>query len=77
MVQFVSQFTLKDPKYARAVEAAAGGRLYDIAIDTNNQCKEIFDKGNLKSIHNLIALNKVQGRSVDRKSVEAAKKNLQ
>lgn len=67
-------FTLKDLKYARAVEAAAGGRLYDIAIDTNNQCKEILDKGNLKRRHNLIALNKVQGRAVDRRSVEAAKK---
>lgn len=67
-------FTLKDAKYARAVEAAAGGRLYDIAIDTNNQCKEILDKGNLKRRHNLIALNKVQGRGVDKRSVEAAKK---
>lgn len=69
-----SLFTLKDPKYARAVEAAAGGRLYDIAIDTNDQCKEILDKGNLKRRHNLIALNKVQGRQVDRRAVEAAKK---
>jgi structural maintenance of chromosome 2 len=67
-------FTLKDPKYARAVEAAAGGRLYDIAIDTNDQCKEILDKGNLKRRHNLIALNKVQGRPVDRRAVDAAKK---
>ena len=67
-------FTLKDPKYARAVEAAAGGRLYDIAIDTNDQCKEILDKGNLKRRHNLIALNKVQGRPVDRRSVDAAQK---
>lgn len=67
-------FTLKDPKYARAVEAAAGGRLYDIAIDTNDQCKEILDKGNLKRRHNLIALNKVQGRQVDRRSVDQARR---
>uniref|UniRef100_A0A6G1S834 Structural maintenance of chromosomes protein n=2 Tax=Aceria tosichella TaxID=561515 RepID=A0A6G1S834_9ACAR len=67
-------FTLKDPKYARAVEAAAGGRLYDIAIDTNDQCKEILDKGHLKRRHNLIALNKVQGRPIDRHTVDAAKK---
>lgn len=67
-------FTLKDPQYARAVEAAASGRLYDIAVDTNDQCKEILDKGNLKRRHNLIALNKVQGRSIDRRDVEAAKK---
>lgn len=67
-------FTLKEPQCARAVEAAAGGRLFDIAIDTNDQCKEILDKGNLKRRHNLIALNKVQGRSVDRRDVEAAKK---
>lgn len=67
-------FTLKDPKYARAVEAAAGGRLYDIAIDTNDQCKEILDKGNLKRRHNLIALNKVQGKRVDKKAVDAAKR---
>lgn len=66
-------FTLKDPKYARAVEAAAGGRLYDIAIDTNDQCKEILDKGNLKRRHNLIALNKVQGRQIDRRAVDSAK----
>lgn len=70
-------FTLKDPKYARAVEAASGGRLYDIAIDTNDQCKEILDKGNLKRRHNLIALNKVQGRQVDRRAVDAAKKLAQ
>lgn len=67
-------FTLKDPKYARAVEAAAGGKLYDIAIDTNDQCKEILDKGNLRRRYNLVALNKIQGRSVDRRSVDAAKK---
>lgn len=67
-------FTLKDASYARAVEAAAGGRLYDIAVDTNDQCKEILDKGNLKRRHNLIALNKVQGKPVDRRAVEAAKK---
>lgn len=67
-------FNLKDPKYARAVEAASGGRLYDIVVDTNDQCKEILDKGNLKRRHNLIALNKVQGRQVDRRAVESAKK---
>jgi len=67
-------FTLKDAKYARAVEAAAGGRLYDIVVDTNDQCKAILDKGNLKRRHNLIALNKVQGRQIDRRSVDAAKK---
>lgn len=67
-------FSMKDSRFARAIEAAAGGRLYDIVIDTNDQCKEILDKGNLKRRHNLIALNKVQGRSIDRRSVETAKK---
>jgi len=69
-----SLFRLKDPKFARAVEAAAGGKLYDIAVDTNDQCKLILDKGNLKRRHNLIALNKVQGRPVDRRAVDAARK---
>lgn len=67
-------FTLKDPKYARAVEAAGGGGLYNIVVDTNDQARTILDQGKLKRRYNFCALNKVTGRQVIRSEVDAAKK---
>lgn len=67
-------FTLKDTRYARAIEAAAGGKLFDIVLETSLQCKTMLDRGNLKRRYNLVALDKVQGRPVDKRAVEQARR---
>lgn len=67
-------FTIKDSKYARAIESAAGGRLYHVITDNQHTCQQILDRGNLRRRHNFIALNKIQGKSIDKKSIEYARK---
>ncbi|NWT96632.1 SMC2 protein, partial [Urocynchramus pylzowi] len=60
----VSLFTVKDLSNAKALEAVAGGKLYNIIVDTEVTGKKLLEKGELKHRYTIIPLNKISARCV-------------
>ncbi|NXU97991.1 SMC2 protein, partial [Cettia cetti] len=68
----VSLFTVKDLSNAKALEAVAGGKLYNIIVDTEVTGKELLEKGELKHRYTIIPLNKISARCVQEDTVKLA-----
>lgn len=58
-------FTIKDKRAARALEMAAGGKLFNVVVDTEETGKLLLSKGGLKRRVTIIPLNKIMGRDVE------------
>ncbi|XP_053909411.1 structural maintenance of chromosomes protein 2 [Cuculus canorus] len=56
--------TVKDLSKAKALEAVAGGKLYNIVVDTEVTGKKLLEKGELKRRYTVIPLNKISARCV-------------
>ncbi|XP_013192741.2 structural maintenance of chromosomes protein 2 [Amyelois transitella] len=63
---------VKDPVYCTALETAAGGKLYNVVVDTDVTSKLLLQKGNLQSRTTIIPLNKISGQVIDRQTLELA-----
>ncbi|NWU28281.1 SMC2 protein, partial [Dyaphorophyia castanea] len=68
-----SLFTVKDLSNAKALEAVAGGKLYNIIVDTEVTGKKLLEKGELKHRCTIIPLNKISARCVQENVVKLAK----
>ncbi|NXP34119.1 SMC2 protein, partial [Leiothrix lutea] len=68
----VSLFTVKDLSNAKALEAVAGGKLYNIIVDTEVTGKKLLEKGELKHRYTIIPLNKISARCVPEDIVKLA-----
>ncbi|NXQ29070.1 SMC2 protein, partial [Alaudala cheleensis] len=68
----VSLFTVKDLFSAKALEAVAGGKLYNIIVDTEVTGKKLLEKGELKHRYTIIPLNKISARCVQEDTVKLA-----
>ncbi|NXO57529.1 SMC2 protein, partial [Aramus guarauna] len=68
----VSLITVKDPSKAKALEAAAGGKLYNVIVDTEVTGKKLLEKGELKRRYTIIPLNKISARCVGQDTVKLA-----
>ncbi|NXO38051.1 SMC2 protein, partial [Locustella ochotensis] len=68
----VSLFTVKDLSNAKALEAVAGGKLYNIIVDTEVTGKKLLEKGELKHRYTIIPLNKISARCVQAETVKLA-----
>ncbi|NXR60164.1 SMC2 protein, partial [Rhadina sibilatrix] len=68
----VSLFTVKDLSNAKALEAVAGGKLYNIIVDTEVTGKKLLEKGELKHRYTIIPLNKISARCVPEDTVKLA-----
>ncbi|NXH52111.1 SMC2 protein, partial [Rhabdornis inornatus] len=68
----VSLFTVKDLSNAKALEAVAGGKLYNIVVDTEVTGKKLLEKGELKHRYTIIPLNKISARCVQEDTVKLA-----
>ncbi|NWT67502.1 SMC2 protein, partial [Prunella himalayana] len=68
----VSLFTVKDLSNAKALEAVAGGKLYNIIVDTEVTGKKLLEKGELKHRYTIIPLNKISARCVQEDIVKLA-----
>lgn len=68
-----SLITVKDVSTATALEVVAGGRLYNVVVDTEVTGKKILEKGELKRRYTIIPLNKISARSLDERTIKAAK----
>ncbi|XP_018494369.1 structural maintenance of chromosomes protein 2 [Galendromus occidentalis] len=66
-------FKVRDPKWDRAIEAAAGGKLYHVIVDSDETAKDLLKNGRLQRRVTIIALNKVRGSFVDDQTIRSAK----
>lgn len=61
-----------DPKACTALETAAGGRLYNVVVDTDTTSKLLLQRGNLQSRTTFIPLNKIQSHAMDQRTIKLA-----
>ncbi|XP_076242761.1 structural maintenance of chromosomes 2 [Calliopsis andreniformis] len=66
--------TVKDKKAAYALDIAAGGKLYNVIVDTEVTSKKILQHGQLQQRVTIIPLNKVGGRAMDNQVLSLAQK---
>lgn len=69
-----SLMTVKNPKTATALEVVAGGRLYNVVVDSSDTGKLLLSKGKLKQKVTIIPLDKINHRQLDQNRVDAAKR---
>jgi len=67
-------FSVKDDRFCTALETAAGGKLFNVVVDTEQVGKMLLEKGELTRRVTLIPLNKVVANSLDQRTVEAARR---
>jgi structural maintenance of chromosome 2 len=65
--------TVTDPKNSTALEVAAGGKLYQVVVDTEQTGKMLLQKGQLRTRVTILPLNKMASRCTDPAKVEYAK----
>ncbi|XP_037530912.1 structural maintenance of chromosomes protein 2 [Nematolebias whitei] len=65
--------TVSDVTYSTALEVVAGGRLYNIVVDTEVTGKKLLEKGELQRRYTIIPLNKISAKTLNDKVVNAAK----
>ncbi|XP_045777071.1 structural maintenance of chromosomes protein 2 [Maniola jurtina] len=63
-----------DSTYCTALEEVAGGRLYNVVVDTDATSKLLLQRGNLQTRTTIIPLNKISGYVIPRSKVQAAQK---
>jgi structural maintenance of chromosome 2 len=63
-----------DPKSATALEVAAGGKLYQVVVDTEATGKSLLKNGGLRNRVTIIPLNKVSSRPISDQVAFAARK---
>ncbi|XP_074788654.1 structural maintenance of chromosomes protein 2 [Athene noctua] len=68
----VSLITVKDLSKAKALEVTAGGKLYNIIVDTEVTAKKLLEEGELKRRYTIIPLNKISARCVGPKTIKLA-----
>ncbi|KAM4809696.1 structural maintenance of chromosomes protein 2 [Rhinophrynus dorsalis] len=68
-----SLITVKDVSTATALEVVAGGRLYNVVVDTEVTGKKLLEKGELKRRFTIIPLNKISARRLGQDTVNVAK----
>ncbi|XP_061536561.1 LOW QUALITY PROTEIN: structural maintenance of chromosomes protein 2 [Phycodurus eques] len=65
--------SVRDVSYATALEVVAGGRLYNIVVDTEVTGKKLLEKGELQRRYTIIPLNKISAKMLSDKVVNVAK----
>lgn len=68
-----SLITVRDVSYATALEVVAGGRLYNIVVDTEVTGKKLLEKGELQRRYTIIPLNKISAKTLNDRVVRTAK----
>uniref|UniRef100_A0A1Y1M3E5 Structural maintenance of chromosomes protein n=1 Tax=Photinus pyralis TaxID=7054 RepID=A0A1Y1M3E5_PHOPY len=63
---------LRDRETGVALETAAGGKLFNVVVDTDVTSKKLLERGNLQSRTTFIPLNKIQGGKIDQRTIKFA-----
>jgi len=67
-------FGVRDPAMATALEVVAGGKLYNVVLDSEQTGKQLLTHGNLQRRHTFIPLNKIEGRSLPQSTIDTARR---
>lgn len=67
-------FKVKDSSTVVALEVAAGGKLFNIVVDTEHTGKQLLQKGDLRRRVTIIPLNKIQAHTVPLRVQQSAVK---
>ena len=65
---------VKNPAMATALEVLAGGKLYQVVVDTDVTGKALLSKGQLQKRVTILPLNKIDSRIASDNQIEAAKR---
>lgn len=65
---------IKDKSFATALEVVAGGKLFQVVVDSSETGKALLKNGNLKKRVTIIPLDKVSNRSIPKPKQEVANK---
>uniref|UniRef100_A0A8C7JKX9 Structural maintenance of chromosomes protein 2 n=1 Tax=Oncorhynchus kisutch TaxID=8019 RepID=A0A8C7JKX9_ONCKI len=57
--------TVSDVCYSTGLEVVAGGKLYNVVVDTEVTGKKLLEKGELKRRYTIIPLNKISARTLN------------
>ncbi|NXD13174.1 SMC2 protein, partial [Nothocercus nigrocapillus] len=68
-----SLIIVKDISTAKALEVVAGGKLYNIVVDTEVTGKKLLENGGLKRRYTVIPLNKISARCIAQETIKLAK----
>ncbi|KAM4052044.1 structural maintenance of chromosomes protein 2 isoform 2-T5 [Anomaloglossus baeobatrachus] len=68
-----SLISVKDVSTATALEVVAGGRLYNLVVDTEVTGKKLLEKGELKRRLTIIPLNKISAHRIGNDTIKVAK----
>ena len=66
-------FKIKDPMYATALETAAGGKLYQLVVDSAETGKALLESGSLKRKTTIIPMNKIKSNVISERQIKTAK----
>ncbi|XP_014278362.1 structural maintenance of chromosomes protein 2 isoform X2 [Halyomorpha halys] len=69
-------FSVKHEQYARALEQAAGGRLYNVVVENEHISAKLIEKGNLMKRTTFVPLNKIQGHRMDQQTIRRAQQEV-
>lgn len=65
---------VEDAAATTALEVAAGGKLYQVVVDSEETAKALLSKGQLRNRVTIIPLNKISNRPIPNAVIEAGKK---
>ncbi|XP_076635841.1 structural maintenance of chromosomes 2 isoform X2 [Colletes latitarsis] len=66
--------TLKDKQAAYALDTAAGGKLYNVIVDTEITSRKLLQNGQLQQRVTFIPLNQIDGRTMDSNTIRLAER---
>ncbi|BFY99283.1 hypothetical protein BsWGS_02323 [Bradybaena similaris] len=65
-------FDVKDSKFSTALEVTAGGKLYNVVVDSELTGKKLLKNGELKRRVTILPINKITGRTIDDATLKRA-----
>ena len=68
----IKNFRVKDPKYIRALEKAAGGKLYNVIVDNHKTATVLFQRKCFDYMVTLLPLDKVYSKPIAPDKIESA-----
>merc|ERR1719192_697891 len=68
-------FKVRDEMFACGLQALAGGRLFNVVVDTDTVAKQLLERGRLTNRVTFIPLNKIASQPLRKDEVEAAKRS--
>ena len=66
-------FMIKDSKFATALEICAGGKLYNLVVDSDKTGKLLLQRGEFKRKTTIIPMNQIRAYNINENTIKIAK----